>query len=194
MKIKNSAFTAGALLLGISSPVMASDGTIAVAGNITDGTCIVLGAAAEGGTPSPAITIRLPQVSTAMDIIAGNTKFHIYLRGCRATASQQNIAVTFTSNNIAFNESQILANTTPGGAGNLGISIMRWTNSCGPNCRSPDAQYLDGRIHANAAIPLTDDPQDLMIEYEARYQELNYDLPVTAGRITASAWYDVRYF
>jgi type 1 fimbria pilin len=33
-----------------------------------------------------------------------------------------------------------------------------------------------------------------MIEYEARYQELNYDLPVTAGRITASAWYDVRYF
>jgi hypothetical protein len=26
------------------------------------------------------------------------------------------------------------------------------------------------------------------------HPQLNYDLPVTAGRITASAWYDVRYF
>lgn len=194
MKIKNKVMITGALLLLLPGRVLAADGAMAIQGNITNGTCTVLGAAAEGGMPSPTMTIRLPQVSTAMKIIAGSTKFHIYLKDCQATATQNNIAVTFTASNLAINGNQILTNSTSNGAGNLGISLLRWTNSCGPDCTSPDAQYLDGRVHPNAALPLTQEQEAIKIEYEARYQALDYAQPITAGRITASAWYDVRYF
>ncbi|VUS96353.1 fimbrial protein [Klebsiella spallanzanii] len=199
MKIRNSVLTATILFPLLTSVVQANDGTIAVEGKITDGTCTVLGAAEEGGTPSMNTTIRLPKVSTAIQTLAGGGtrstgegRFNIHLKGCKATATQRNIAVSFSSANVftsgeSYYSGEALLNTAINGANGIGILINMYNANDGYYW---DRQFFDNR-GTSTLIPLTDNSQDIILKYMASYVKLG---PVTAGKISTSAYYEIKYF
>lgn len=199
MKIKNSILATTILLTLLSALAQAQDGTMTVEGKITDGTCTVLGAAEVGGTPSTNTTIRLPKVSTAVQSLAGNGmrsteegRFNIYLKGCKATAAQKNVAVSFSSANVfssntSYYSGEALLNTAINGAEGLGILINMYNANDGYYW---DRQFFDNR-GTPTPIPLTDDSQDITLKYTASYVKLGN---VTAGRISTSAYYEIKYF
>ncbi|WP_058910582.1 fimbrial protein [Entomohabitans teleogrylli] len=193
MKIAIKALISGAILF-LFTPLVysAANGTLTIDGKIIDGTCTVLGAATKGGTPSTNITVRLPQVSTGMTdpVFTGET-FYIYLKGCRATATQKNIVAKFSSNNIHNN--QTLSNTTTGGATNLGIKITHWYERNQGMGRGINILF-DGNYYSNNIIPLSENQEDITIEYEAQYSILDTSRPLGAGRVTSTAYYDITYF
>ncbi|MDG1643635.1 fimbrial protein [Klebsiella huaxiensis] len=195
MRIKLKTILPGALFL-ISVPLTwANDGTLTVSGKISDGTCSVTGAAAEGGTPSTNATILLPKVSTRLtNGTSGDvSRFYIYLKGCKATAALKNIVVGFHANNIY--DDYRLTNTTANGAGNLGIEILHWYEQTSWGSPSSGVTMsFSGYTDSRSIIALPQGQEDITIMYGAGYRKLDPAKPITAGRITSTAWYEVTYF
>lgn len=192
--MKTKILTTGTLFFMLSPITQANNGTISIEGKITDGTCMVAGAAAEGEMPSTNTTIRLPKVSTALSDGASDvSRFYIYLKGCKATAALKNIVVGFHANNTWGDYR--LTNTTANGAGNLGIEVLHWyeqTQWGSPS--SAVTMSFNGYIDSRSIIALPQGQEDITIMYGAGYRKLDPAKPITAGRITSTAWYEVTYF
>lgn len=193
MKIKNSILATTILLTLLSAVAQAQDGTMTVEGKITDGTCTVLGAAMEGEIPSPNASIRLPKVSTALTKTVGNSPFYIYLRGCKSTAALKNIVVGFYANNTF--DLFTLNNVSVNGASNLGIGIIHWYEKT--QWGSPSAgteMAFNGQTDSRSIITLPENQEDITVMYSATFKKLNPAQPITAGRISSTAYYEVTYF
>lgn len=194
MKIKYSALFSGIMLFLLSPQVLAADGSLAVEGTITDGTCTVLGAAAPGEIPSLNTTIMLGEVATSLspDRIADgrNSDFYIYLKGCRTTAMLKNIKVRFNGSDVDSN-GFLLLNTAPAGAGNIGIGLRYFPESAGGGSVF---LYLNGHSFADEIVPLPESQDDITLHYSAYYSKREASKPVTAGPIAASTYYDIEYF
>lgn len=194
MRIKLKTILPGALLFMSATLAWANEGSLTVLGKISDGTCEISGAAAEGGTPSTNATIRLPKVSTRLTNGTSDiSRFYIYLKGCKATATLKNIVVGFYANNTSGDYR--LTNTTANGASNLGIEILHWYEKT--QWGSPSSgvtMSFNGYTDSRSIIALSEDREDIAIMYGASYRKLDPAKPITAGRITSTAYYEVTYF
>lgn len=193
MKIKYNALFSGIMLFLLSPQVLAADGSLAVEGTITDGTCTVLGAAAPGEIPSLNTTIMLGEVATSLAPNrlghGRNSEFYIYLKGCRTTAMLKNIKVRFNASDVDPS-GFLLLNTAPAGAGNIGIGLLYYPESSD----SSVFLYFNDHPFGDDIVPLPESQGDITLRYSAFFSKREASQPVTAGPIAAATYYDVQYF
>lgn len=122
MKIQN--FFLPVLVLSLSQTALADSGTINFVGQVVQDSCST---AIQGGT-GPA-TVTLPTVlTTALDTAgktAGeSTPFNFSVSGCDASVAARGVHFSLTSTSFDTTNTDLLANTTVGGASNVGIEIL----------------------------------------------------------------------
>lgn len=183
MKIRNSTLTISILLFLLPSMAQANDGTIAIEGRITDGTCAMLGASEENGIPSTRLMFTMHRdISTAAIPNAQNwNENYKYLDihfSCSPSMVGRDMRIKFSSTEY---DSYTLLNTDKTGPANIGFQIRNMGNF-----------YLENfNPSASAAIiPVMD--QDFLLRYEVAYAKLNND-PIIAGPILSTVYYDVTY-
>lgn len=138
-----------------------------------------------GCTVSPvALTVTLPAVSVASLSVpgssAGDTVFQFPLQSCLAVPSTAYSVYASWSFSAVAGYPSVIANSAPGGAGQVGVQILDASGV--PVTSGPSANSLAGTVDVSGAVAAS--------IYVARYYATG---AVTPGAVTATATYTLTY-
>lgn len=177
MKIKKLLFSV--LAVGFTQATLADSGVINFVGQVVQDSCST---AIQGGT-GPA-TVTLPTVlTTALDTAgktAGQSKpFNFSVSGCDASVAARGVHFSLTSTSFDTTNTDLLANTTVGGASNVGIEILEGGTAipfAGAANRSKDITIASGNGTSD--------------DFTAQYKATG---TATAGAVTAAMNWSLVY-
>ncbi|WP_161969158.1 fimbrial protein [Entomohabitans teleogrylli] len=202
MKFKYALLPVTVAALLFSASALASNGTINFTGSVVSSACDAdLTISYSGGSytsSSGTVTaqINLPPATVAAlpttGSYAGHTPFSIALTNCQAGVSTPDTVYTrFVSGQTAAGDPAVLRNTTSGGAGDVGIAILRPDSTTQINI---NADHLSAPTSADqgSALPPSGSPGSVTLNYVAAYKALGSS--VTSGAVTAQTLFEIAYY